>query len=103
MSQLFKETCAKCNGTGQWMVMNALGNMAPRRNSEGESRCFECKGQGYREFKTDKASREQARVKSAMRKDAKAKENVERAKEYYSDEIEFLQAREDRSEFFASL
>ena len=103
MSQLFKETCAKCNGTGQWMVMNALGHMVPRRNSEGESQCFECKGQGHRTFKTDRASREQARVKSAMRKDAKAKENVERAKECYSDEIEFLQAREDRSEFFASL
>lgn len=100
---MFKETCAKCQGTGCWMVQNAFGRMVPRNNREGDSTCFECKGKGFKEFKTSRADRAEARAKASNRKEAKAKENVERAKAYYVDEIEFLQARIDRSDFFASL
>lgn len=62
-TELHKETCRKCGGSGRW-----LGG---RSNRMGQTECFACKGRGFNEYRSTPEQREKARRKAQDRKEAK--------------------------------
>lgn len=65
--ETYRETCRKCGGRGVF------------RGWSGQTfgKCFACKGVGYKEFRTDAATRAKARAGSAKRKQKRAEDNCE--------------------------
>jgi Family of unknown function (DUF6011) len=93
----FKERCSACQGSGRWYGGS---------NRAGETKCFRCKGAGFKVFRTDAAARMKARAKAEGAKVAAANDIAAQARawaEAHADLYAWMRAKAPRFDFAATM
>jgi hypothetical protein len=94
--QFYEEQCTKCRGTGQFVSWS--GRVV--------GKCFTCKGEGVRRFRTSPEQRAKAKAKREEKKVLNANKLAEKTQSYKennSELVSFLADNAGWSDFYASL